>query len=443
MARAQSSSPRTFLHRLVAADELRRHARRVGFFKRMRKVDPVKFLLVVVLGLCGRGGQSVAAMRRRFSLETGVELARSAFWDRFTPAFEAWVLWLLCHLESLAAEREVRLQGILAGFRDVIAVDATVIKVHDSLVGTWRGTRRDTAPAALKVHTWVRVATGELLQHRITREAYSDMRAFGINWKAAGKLFLLDRGYPSASLWWRIHRVGGRFLTRLPKSHKPWIVGENRRHRGRARKLTGQRFWGAVAKLQRQVIDVDCSFRIHIGRYGGRRGRYEQVTFRVVGLWNHERKRHHFYVTNLRPEAMPATRLGDIYRLRWEVETFYKTAKGGLGLAELPSRKAHIVRTLIYAALIRTTIAMMAKHEAHGSLPAGRWINPGQWTCAWREALPSLLRSFLEPRPQAHPPSWATLARLAMDHNRSRPPTRWRLCSQFSGITGQAMLHGS
>jgi len=43
-------------------------------------------------------------------------------------------------------------------------VNSTVVKVHDDLRLVWRGTRRDSAKAALKVHAWVRALTGELVK---------------------------------------------------------------------------------------------------------------------------------------------------------------------------------------------------------------------------------------------------------------------------------------
>ena len=49
--------------------------------------------------------------------------------------------------------------GYLEVFKDVLAVDSTVVKVH----------------------AWVRALTGELVKYRVTREAFGDSRAFGID----------------------------------------------------------------------------------------------------------------------------------------------------------------------------------------------------------------------------------------------------------------------
>jgi IS4 transposase len=440
MARKHRTSPEQFLHQLISAEELRRAARETGFVRRMRKIEPVAFLLATVLGICGRAGQSLAEMRRLFATKTGVRVARSAFWKRFTPAFEALVTWLLRRLEDRAERRRPKYNGLLARFRDVIVADATVVKVHDSLRSLWKGARSNSAPAAVKVHTRVRAITGELLRHRITAETCPDMRAFGVHWSDAGKLFLFDRGYPSASLWWRVHRVGGFFLTRLSGSYKPTIVRVNRTHRGRARKLVGLKLRDVTDGLRRKVIDVDCPFRVHVRGYGGGRGRYEHHDFRVVGLWNESSKSYHFYATNLRPEQMEPESLTDLYRLRWEVETFYKTSKSGLGLDELPTEQPHIVRTLIRAALVRASIAMQAKYEADKHVAHRRWVNPKMWTSVWSQVVNDLLGAVLLDASTPRSPEWPFLAALAVDDNKNRPPTRWR-ANQPNGVETQSLLN--
>ena len=58
-------------------------------------------------------------------------------------------------------------------------MDATVIKVHDSLEDRWPGTRKSSSPAAIKVCTRIRALTGELLRWRITGERCSEARAMG------------------------------------------------------------------------------------------------------------------------------------------------------------------------------------------------------------------------------------------------------------------------
>lgn len=64
MARAQDSSPTSFLHQLVPPAEIRTAAVQIGFVKWRRNIDPVAFLVATVLTVRGRGEESLAAMRR-------------------------------------------------------------------------------------------------------------------------------------------------------------------------------------------------------------------------------------------------------------------------------------------------------------------------------------------------------------------------------------------
>ena len=417
-----------FLKSVVPVEEIRAQARSLGVVQRRRTVDAATLLTVVVVMVCGRGGQSLAAMRRAMALKAGVSLARSSFWDRLTPAFEKLVDWLLERLRAASEESRPTYSGVLRGFLDVVAVDSTVIKVHDSLSSTWKGTRKSSAEAALKVHTFVRAVTGELLKSRITAASYADCKALGVGHWAKNTLFLFDRGYSSASLWWRAHRVGGFFVTRLTATYTPTVLAVNRLHRGRARGLAGRPLREALHGLTRSVVDVNCGFNVQVRAYGKERGRCFKHPFRVIGVWDPNKKAYSLYVTNVPPERMSPAQVAEVYRLRWEVETYYKTGKSGLGLDELPSRQPHIVRTLVKAALVRASLAMQAKCEAERNLPSHQWIQPMQWVQVWRVAIEPLLQALvtgtriaLEQRP-----TWASLATLARDPNVKRPPTRWR-----------------
>lgn len=415
-----STSAERFLEEVIDPSALRRQAGLVGASRRRRKIDIVDFVMSTVMLVCGRGGQTFAEMRRDLFRRTGVHVARSAFWDRFSPAYARLLAWVLGILQKRAWSSCPKYRGRLRHFSDVLAVDSTVVTLDDSLARKWKGTRSNRK-AALKVHTIVRACTGELLRHKITAEAHGDGRELKVGRWARGALFLFDRAYRSASSWWRVHRLGGYFVTRLPASYTARIVAVNRRHRGRTRALVGKPIKEAVRGLKRAFIDVDCSFSVRVRPYRGRRGRRITQTFRVVGIWQPKHKRHLLFVTNLPVDAYSPEDVSALYRLRLEVEHFYRVAKGGLGLNEMPTTKPHIVQAFVRAALIRASVAMQARRQAERHLPKGRWINAETWTKTWRSALESLL---FDKTPKRWLSSWRRLARVTMDPNLKRQPLR-------------------
>lgn len=403
-------------------EEVRERARALGVTLRQGKVDAYALLMVLVLGLVVRGPTSIAQLGHIFGEVTGVRLARSSFWGRFTPSFAQLVGWLLDRLAVGARPPPSRPPGVLSCFTDVIAADSSVVKVHDALRGIWKGTRRNSAKAALKVHAWVRVFTGELVKYRITQEAFGDSRAFGIDHALRGTLMLFDRGYASPSLWRRIDSVDGYFLTRIPKGWNQVVVSENRRHRGRARSLVGKNLVAALNGLQRSVVDVNVVFRCRVRGYAGAKARMVDQEFRVIAVKRPDGE-YALYATNAPPNMLPAEEAWHVYRLRWEVETFFKTAKSGCALSDTPTRDQHRVLALVQAALIRATLAMQAKARFIKLVPARNRVrvNPGQWIRWWNRQLFGVLDSL---DLGDHCLDGNDLMLLLADPNRGRIPTR-------------------
>jgi hypothetical protein len=290
----------------------------LGFVQRQQGFDPVPFIATLLFALPPRGPVSRAFMWRAYQRRAGQRLARSAFYARFNRGLGKLVEWLLDQLIQRARTRGGVFTGVLAGFRDVVAVDATVVALHPSLRNRWKATGE--GKAALKVHTRVRATTGEILRAKISPAVHHDSKHFGVNWKDAGKLFLLDQAYCSRKTWFRIARIGAFFVTRLPISFKTTIERSLRPHRGRARDVVGLPIWEALEQIERQVLDVECPFRVRIGRYRSKRGRWETHHFRVVAVRNEADGEYHVYVTNIPTERLSAENIWSLYRLRWEVD---------------------------------------------------------------------------------------------------------------------------
>lgn len=408
---------------IARPEDVREQARALGVTRRQGKVDAYALLMVVVLGIVIRGPTSIAQLGHVYAEVTGCRLARSSFWARFNAPFSQLVGWLLDSI--VAATRRAparRPPGVLLGFTDVLAADSSVIKVHDSLAGVWKGTRRNSAKAALKVHAWIRVFTGELVKYRLTKEAFGDSRAFGIDQSLRGVLMLFDRGYASPSLWRRIDSVGGFFLTRIPKGWNQVVVSENRRHRGRARSLVGANLKDALDGLHRAVVDVNASFRCRVRGYAGGPARFVDKEFRVIAL-RRPNGEYALYATNASAELLPAEEAWKVYRLRWEVETFFKTAKSGCALSDTPSTKRHCVEALVYAALIRATLAMKMKARFIQLAPARHRprVNPLQWMRWWNRQLHQLLDDILTGATRL---DVYALYRMLADPNLGRIPSR-------------------
>lgn len=411
------------LQEFVPAKEIRTKALELGVVKRLRKVDACVLALTLILFVSTRDGRSVAGLRRAFALHAGVLLSRSSFAARFSRTLEELLDWLLTRIIEKSRKDVLPVRKAVGGFDDIIAVDSSVAKVADALRSVWKGTRNNSAAAALKVHTFIRALTGELLRYRLTAESYGDSRGFGVGPWIRNCLMLMDMGYSSPSLWRRVASHGGFFITRLPADRDPVITSENRRHRGRARKLTGENLREALRNCKRTVVDVNCRFRARVRGYKGGKGKYREVEFRVVAMLDPKTKEYHLYVTNVPIARLVGEQVGAMYALRWEVELFYKAAKSGSALAELPTANQVVVRIMVKAALIRTALAMVAKRRLEEALPESVRVNPLAWMKIWNEIGSALLRDLLRTTWSPIAPD-VTWARLLDDPNPGRAVLR-------------------
>jgi hypothetical protein len=178
----------------------------------------------------------------------------------------------------------------------------------------------------------------------------------------------------------------------------------------------------ALSGLHRRVVDVTGTFRRRVRKYGRPTNRWTPEDFHLVAV--RDRRGHYeVFVTNAPPQMLDAQLVPRTYRLRREVETFYKTAKSGCGLRELPSSKQHIVEAFVYASLLRATMSMrsLAALRAAEAIPPTVQINPGQWVKWWRR---DVYRDLVTLLPDADRLDPLGVALLLRDPNRGRPTNR-------------------
>ena len=407
------------LSRVAPPEVVRDQARACRAVQRQGVVDIYVLLVTVVLGVSVRGTTSLAELRRVYADVSGVVLARSSFYARFNEGFAVLMKWLLDSLMEASRGTCRTPPGPLSFFKDVVCEDASIFKLPDAMAADWPGPRTNSSPAAAKVHARIRATTGELLKVKVTHGRVADCKAFGAGPELRNTLMLFDQGYSSQSLWRRVQGVGGYFITRLPADRNPTIVAALRRHRGAARKVVGMPLRAALSGLKRTVMDVNAEFRCKVRRYGGPKGRSVVEHFRVVAVYNAEADRWHIYVTNVPIEVLTGEQVAQAYRLRWEVEQFFKLGKSGSGLHELPSANGDVVRTFIYAALCRATVSMRGRRAVQAILGHGRacHLHALTWHRRWLHHAHSALRALLPPPTRIDS---AQLRRLCAEANRKR-----------------------
>ena len=145
-------------------------------------------------------------------------------------------------------------------------------------------------------------------------------------------------------------------MSRLKENANTVVTEELREWRGRAIPLEGEKIHDVVDDLHREYIDVEVKAEFDRRPYGGTQSR-DRKRFRVVGVRNEDADDYHRYITNqAREEFLPAD-LGTIYRCRWEVELLFRELKTQYELDEFDTSDEHVVRILLYAALLSLLVS--------------------------------------------------------------------------------------
>lgn len=354
---------------MFSPEWLRDTATKVGYVQRNRKIDPVTFFWVVVLGFGVGVQRTLASLRRAYETASAETLVPSSFYDRFNKNLIAFLKECLAHgIAELTSHTSLTLSDKLAGFKDLIVADGTIIRLHDRLAEQFPGAR---GKAELKIHTATGI-TGNTKSIAIYSGKTADIKTMRIGSWVKDNILLFDLGYFKYELFSKIRGNGGYFVSRLKQSANPTIVSVLRTHRGNTIDLTGKKLKDILPRLKREVIDVEVEVSFKGGASKARKtekdGTFEvyqpkgntpkvKETFRLVGILNGESKMYHFYLTNITLGQLPAEDVALLYRSRWSIELVFKELKRLYQLDVISSGAPAVVESLVLVAMLTLVVS--------------------------------------------------------------------------------------
>lgn len=336
---------RAHLREVLDAEAIATLAMKYRIQQRERKLDVFEFVVALILaGGTHEGGRQYDVLRTY--VENGApRVVRGTFYAWFTePLFE--LLGKLLERAIAAGQRQAKLlPGILGGVTDWRVFDSTTVKLDDKLVDTFPGAGDY---AALKIHKEWSVGTGNLLAYKITPARDHDSPHLVIDEHRRGTGLLMDLGYASIERLAECEMYDVQYVIRLKENWKPTV---ERFVRGVAFReaCEGADFDALLEEelvlLDGQAIDADVT----VGRGA------MKVRCRLVGVPTP--KGYCFFLTNLPRKTHGPHQVGDLYRVRWEIEVDNKVDKAGARLDEITARKPVSARILVLATLLNTTLA--------------------------------------------------------------------------------------
>ena len=253
MARRQDTRITAALTRLLPRRRIRELARRFGALQRQRKLDIVALVYSLVLGAGAGNRRTLAGLRRAYHRATGVRLASSTFYARFTKEM-ATLMRTLCFeaMEKLSAPR-AKLGSAFRPFREVLAVDSSIIRLHNALEAVYPSVWRHYMRASLKLTVIMNVLGRGAKTVGVTHGSHHDVHLLEAGPWVKGRLLLFDLGFFRAVLFKAIDRHGGYFLSRPRQKSNPVIV---RSHQRAHRRLVGRNLRDVPDEAAEDVVEL-------------------------------------------------------------------------------------------------------------------------------------------------------------------------------------------
>jgi hypothetical protein len=242
---------------------------------------------------------------------------------------------------------------------DWLIVDSTTVKLPKELKGLYPGTGDY---AALKVHKTYSIGHHNMVNYHLSPAREHDSQHCVLTEELRGCGLLVDLGYVSHQLLLDCKRLGIVYVIKVKAG---WKVNVSSVVEGEAAANAFDKgpfdFAAALAdkklRFKNGRLDLDVWLPIE----------GEQFPLRLVAL-QIPGKGVCAFLTCLPRKRYPADLVGDLYRLRWNIEHDNKLNKSDFGLKDLDGRKPESVHAMLYASLLGSVIINRIVHHDHQDL---------------------------------------------------------------------------
>lgn len=342
---------RETLQAVLPKNAINEAARELGVVQRERKLDVEKLVASLVLSAGSDDSGVLADAMRRYQGETGDDIVRGAFYAWLDDELAALMRRLLDLAMSHAAALPPFLPGILGGVDDWLVFDSETVTLRPDLAEVFPAS--GTA-AGVKVHKELSLGRGCMTACRFSPAREHDSPHLVVDERYRGKGLLVDLGYASRALIRRCGELSVRYVIRLKENWKPRVT---RIHRGEVRGefLPGADFdlllMNEVIALDGRCVDAD----VVIGK--GKAA----VAARLVMIPGSEG--YLIYLTNLPRGTHGPRQVGDLYRVRWEIELDNKLDKSGGQLDQIRATSESSARIQLCAKLLHSLLVDILVHR--------------------------------------------------------------------------------
>ncbi|WP_115825774.1 IS4 family transposase [Xenorhabdus cabanillasii] len=360
---------------------LEKMARRCGFTRRLRCLEPRLFILALIQVISTGNITSISHLHQQINglmPEKKHRIQYRPFYNHLKKsALTDFVKILVRFAIAQFVEKHVipppkKFQRI----KNVLLQDGSSFKVHSALSGTF-AYRFSPSLAAVECHMTLYLFTQVPTEMTITADTASERAYLPAPEMLRDQLLLADAGYADFAYFQQVSQYGGSFIVRGGKSLNPLIIDAKNGQGKSLPKLRALKLKDITRRKNRsEVLDLTC-----------RRDGFE---FRIIRRWVAEERRYCLWLTNLSATEFTADDIMVVYRCRWQVELLFNELKSHTNWRSYATRHKSIVENLIWLSLLGL---LFRRSLARRLLPTVSLLKAANNTCIWlRPILSSVLQ---------------------------------------------------
>ena len=237
--------------------------------------------------------------------------------------------------------------SILKGFKDILIADSSSFKAFKTLLKKYPSVHKDVA--GCKLNTLFSLSDFCTIKAKVVAQKIHDNN-FDFITLQKNVLYLFDLGYWSYKTFQKINARKSYFVSRLKSGCNPLIQSVNG-------DITHEFVGKKLSEVKKYFKDNTIDLTVKL--FG------VDDELRIVGLlYDHT---WYLYITNVFDKEMTPQIIHDVYRIRWQIELFFKWIKTYLNGKQLCMRTDNSLLTEIYATLIYCLIVVILVDDARKS----------------------------------------------------------------------------
>lgn len=359
-------------------------ARKSGLITRISRKFSASGFLLALLRSVTKGDASLNQLAMHLGTFQSATMSRQAMHKRFSQASTDFLLGIYQRLLK-DKSREV-FEGLgQAPFKRVLVEDSTIISMAKSNAEHFPNNgNRHTATAGCKCLLLTDLLTGDVLSSELHSARDSDQALAGHILKHCrpGDLIVRDMGFFHLESLHGIETREAFWISRLPASVS-------------LATMDGTELRDLLKRARGNHIDIP----VLIGRHPRRRIPCRLVATRLGSEDTNKNRRMRkrearkrgataskegllrdgwrLLITNLPPEAITATRLNDIYALRWSIEIQFRSLKQSCQISRALTHKSDYfhLQALVLSALLYQMLTMRIHRDLCRKHGAGGWLS--------------------------------------------------------------------